>query len=84
MPAAQGKHEPPSKPTFVRRAQNQVYHFDMLIARPQLTAGQQGNCVRDTVKVVIGDNLSVLPWLGTGDYDDVLRLGGRHRHDAGL
>ena len=64
MPAApaaqQREHEPPSEPTFVRRALNQVYHFYMRIARPQLTAVQQGNYVRDTVKDVIGDNLPVL------------------------
>ena len=58
MPAAQQEHEPPAKPTH--RVLNQVMHYYMLDAMPHLTAGQQGSRVRETVKFVIGDNLSIL------------------------
>ena len=59
-PAAQQEHEPPAKPT--QRVLNQVMHFHniMSVAKPHLTVVQQGSRVREAVKLVIGDNLSIL------------------------
>ena len=82
-PAAQQEHEPPSKPIYPRPARPEpgvpLLHVDRQASPDRGAAGQlrqrhgQGRDRRQPVGLG-----------GAGDHEDVLRLGGRQRHDAGL